>query len=494
MKIINLYAFQSQSVEALRANIRVGINNQILSAATGSGKTVIAVYLLEECYNKGKRAIFVCDRIALINQTSAMLDEYGIPHGVIQAAHWRWRPGELIQVASAMTLERRSWPENTNLIIVDEAHGIRKQVVNRIDRRDTVVIGLTATPFTKGIGKHYDAVVTVTTTNKLITEGYLSPFRIFAASEPDMKGVKVVAGEWQEDETAKRAMPIIGDIVAEYLKHGENKKFIAFGVNVAHCEEMQKQMLAAGVHCELYTYRTGDDERTEMVKEFRKPDSYIRGLISVSALAKGFDVSDVEVIIMARPLRSSLSEHIQIMGRGLRSHPGKTCCTILDHAGNSVRFWNETQDFFENGASTLDDGKRKEKKKKDPKEKKPLKCPKCFSVHAPAPSCPACGFIYPKHSNVEHLAGELKELAGGPAATRDEKQDIYSQLLHVVRERGYAPGWVNHKFRARFGVWPKGLDDIPKPPSAKLMTWLRHEQIKWVKSKQFKEATDAAVR
>src|SRR3990167_10448752 len=111
MKTINLYEFQAQSVEMLRANIRTGIPNQILSAATGSGKTVIAVYLLEECYNKGKRAIFVCDRIALINQTSAMLDEYGIPHGVIQAAHWRWRPGELIQVASAATLERRSRSE-----------------------------------------------------------------------------------------------------------------------------------------------------------------------------------------------------------------------------------------------------------------------------------------------------------------------------------------------------------------------------------------------
>lgn len=494
MKVINLYDFQGESVEALRANIRSGVMNQILSAATGSGKTVIAVYLLEECYNKGKRAIFVCDRIALIDQTSAMLDEYGIPHGVIQAQHWRWRPGELIQVASAATLEKRSWPENTNLIIVDEAHCIRKQVVNRIDRRDCVVIGLTATPFTNGLGKHYDSVVTVTTTNKLIEKNYLSKFRIFAASEPDMKGVKVTAGEWQEDETAKRAMPIIGDIVAEYLKHGENKKFIAFGVNVAHCEEMQRQMLAAGVQCALYTYRTGDDERKEMVKEFRKPDSFIRGLISVAALSKGFDVSDVEVIIMARPLRSSLSEHIQIMGRGLRSHPGKEICTILDHAGNAVRFWNETQDFFENGASTLDDGKRKEKKKPKKKEKKPQKCPKCFAVHPPSPSCPECGYEYPKRSNVEQLAGELRELAGGPAATREDKQEVYSMLLHVVRERGYKEGWASHKFLARFGVWPKGLSDIPRPPSAKLMTWLRHEQIKWVKSRQFREATDAEVR
>ena len=481
---IALYGFQEESVEALRANIRAGVKNQILSAATGSGKTVIAAYLLRECHAKEYRAVFVADRINLIDQTSALLDLYGIPHGVIQAQHWRFKPWERIQVASAATLERRAWPDDLSLIIVDEAHCIRKQVVNRIDRRDVVTIGLTATPFTKGMGKHYDKVVTVTTTNKLIAEGFLSGFRVFAASEPDMTGAKVVAGEWTDDAAAERAMPIIGDCVAEYLKHGENKKFIAFGVNVAHCEEMQRQFMNAGVQCALYTYRTGDEERTEMVREFRKPDGYIRGLISVAALSKGFDVSDVEVIIMARPLKSSLAEHIQILGRGLRSHEGKTICTVLDHAGNCIRFWNEMHDFFENGASELDDGKRREKKKAEKKERKPIKCPKCFAVHAPAPACPVCGFVHPKFSNVIHEAGELKALAKGPAATSDEKQDLYAQLRHIAIERGYKEGWVAHKFKERFGVWPRGLLDIEKPPTLLLMNWVRSQQIRYAKAKR----------
>lgn len=483
MKAISLYDFQRESVEALRQNIRAGIKNQILSAATGSGKTVIATYLLEECHNKSKRAIFVVDRINLIDQTSSMLDEYGVPHGVIQAQHYRWRPWERIHVASAATLEKRSWPQDTDLIIVDEAHCIRKNVTDRIARRDCVVIGLTATPFTKGLGKHYDAIVTVITTNQLIAEKYLSQFRIFAASEPDMTGAKVVAGEWTDEEAASRAMPIIGDCVAEYLKHGEGKKFIAFGVNVAHCEAMQKQFLEAGVQCALYTYRTGDEERTEMVKEFRKPDSYIRGLISVAALSKGFDVSDVEVIIMARPLKSSLAEHIQILGRGLRSHPGKEVCTVLDHAGNTLRFWHEMYDFFENGASTLDDGKRKEKKKPEKREKEPMKCPKCFHIHEPAPTCPSCGFEYPCRSNVEHEAGELIALAGGAAATREDKQSIWSQLRYVVQKRGYKEGWANHKFRERFGVWPRGLEDTEAPPTQALLNWLKSRQIAWARSR-----------
>jgi DNA repair protein RadD len=480
---LSLYGFQTESIEALRANIRAGTMNQILSAATGSGKTVIAAHLLDECFKKGRRGVFVADRVNLIDQTSATLDQYGIPHGVIQADHWRRRPWERIQVASPQTLARRSWPA-VDLIVVDEAHGLHKTVADRIQRRDVVTIGLTATPFTKGLGRYYDAVVTVTTTNKLIADGYLSPFRVFAASEPDMTGVRVDAGEWAEKETAKRAMPIVGDCVAEYLKHGDGKKFIAFGVNVEHCEEMQRQFLAAGVATELYTYRTGDEERARMVAEFRKPDSYIRGLISVGALAKGFDVPDVEVVIMARPLRSSLAEHIQILGRGLRKHPGKTECLVLDHAGNCLRFWDQMQDFFEHGASTLDDGRKKEKKAADQREREPTKCPRCSHVHDRRPACPACGHVYPRRSEVEHQAGELRELSGGPTATPNEKQAFYSQLLYIALQRGYKPGWVSHKYHERFGVWPRAMDEIPAAPTRSTMNWIRSRQIAFAKARE----------
>jgi superfamily II DNA or RNA helicase len=483
MAEINLYDFQNESVESLRENIRRGVKNQILSAATGSGKTIIATHLLKEAHGKGAPSIFVADRINLIDQTSAVLDMYGVPHGVIQSNHWRFKPWEKIQVASAATLERRQWPEGTKLIIVDECHCIRKQVAKRIAKRDCVVIGLTATPFTKGLGKLYDAVVTVTTTNKLIDQGYLSNFKIFAASEPNMAGAKVVAGEWTDEAAAERAMPIIGDCVAEYLKHGQNKKFIAFGVNVAHCEEMQRQMLAAGIQCALYTYQTGDDARTEMVQEFRKPDSYIRGLISVAALSKGFDVPDVEVIIMARPLRSSLAEHIQIMGRGLRAFQGKTHCLILDHAGNCVRFWNAMVDFFENGASTLDDGKHRERQVVQKKERKPVKCPKCSAVHNPRPSCPNCGYQYPRISGVETEAGELIAVSGGAVVSREDKQAIWSQLLFVARERNYKEGWASWKYKEKTGVWPRGLQDIPIEPSPGLLNWLRSRQIAYAKRK-----------
>lgn len=481
---IVLRDYQSQSIDALRDNIRRGVMNQILCAPTGAGKTVMGAYLLQEAYAKGSRAMFVVDRVPLIDQTSETLDHYGIPHGVIQGQHWRWRPWERIQVASAQTLARRKWPD-VDLLIIDEAHTMYTTVRKRLQRRDVVAIGLTATPFTRGLGAYYDDVVSVTTTDKLIEEGRLASYRIYAASEPDMAGAALKGdGEWQDREVERRALPIVGDCVAEYLKHAAGKKFIAFGSTIAHCEEIQRQFMAAGVVCGLYTARTGDTERQGLLEDFSQPDGHMRGLVSVAALAKGFDRPDVECVILARPLRKSLAEHIQMIGRGLRPHPGKEECIILDHAGNTMRFWDAMQDFFANGASELDDGTRRETKVKPKDAPEPRKCPTCAHIHRPAPFCPSCGFEYPRRkSEVEHLAGTLTEV-GGAVAKEEERVDLYAQLLWIARERGYKLGWAAHKYKERVGRFPpRNFVPDPKPASPALKRWVRSRMIAYAKAR-----------
>lgn len=481
---LNLRPYQVDSVEGMRALIRQGVRTMILSVPTGGGKTVIASHLVDECYRKpGKRAVFVADRIALIEQTSETFDKYGIPHGVIQGNHLRFKPWERVQVASAQTLAKRGWPD-ADLIIVDECHAIQATVAARLAGRDTIVIGLSATPMTAGLGKLYDGIVTVVTTNQLIAAGFLVPFRVYAASAPDMSGAKTVAGEWTDKDAAERSMPIIGDCVEEYLRHAAGKKFIAFGCNVEHCEEMQRQFAAAGVVSELYTYRTDDVARTALVEEFRKPDSSVRGLISVSALSKGFDVSDVECIIMARPLKSSLAEHIQILGRGLRIHPGKTECVVLDHSGNSVRFWGPMHKFLEQGVTELDDGVKKKKAVVEPGEKTPVTCPNCKFVHTAMPACPSCGYVYRKKQAVEHVPGalhEVKDAKKAAAPTQQEKREFYAQLNHIALEKGRKPGWVSHKYKERFGAWPEFSDVVVMMPSPEVLKWVKSRDIAFAK-------------
>jgi len=466
----------------------------ILSVPTGGGKTVIAAYLMAECHGKGgKRAVFVADRIALIDQTSETFDRYGIPHGIIQGNNPRCKPWERIQVASAQTIAKRGWPD-ADLIIVDECHAIQATVAERLAGRDTIVIGLTATPMTRGLGKLYDGIVTTITTNELI-EGpvledgtrdnpYLVPFRVYAASAPDMTGAKAVAGEWTDKDAAERSMPIIGDCVTEYLRYGAGKKFIAFGCNVEHCEEMQRQFATAGVVSELYTYRTEDTARTALVEEFRKPDSSVRGLISVSALSKGFDVSDVEVIIMARPLKSSLAEHIQILGRGLRIHPEKTECIVLDHSGNCVRFWGPMHHFLANGVTELDDGAKKERKAVEEGEKKAMTCPNCAHVHDPLPACPSCGHVYKRKQSLKHAPGTLHEVASSAEPTGPTRQDLrefYAQLNQIAIDKGRKPGWVSHKYKEKFGNWPEFKDVVTMQPTDEVLRWVKSREIAFAK-------------
>ena len=431
---IELRDYQVEGWNALRESARQ-YRRTILCAPTGSGKTMLAAHLMKEAQKKGTCSLFVVDRLVLVDQTSDVFDSYHIDHGIIQGGHWRDRKYERVQICSAQTLARRGWPEGVKLVVVDEAHTIQKTTVDYITQNDVTVVGLTATPFSRGLGKIYQNLVNVTTTAQLIDEGFLAPYRIFACAQPDMEGVKVVAGEWEEHETSQRAMKVVGDCVVEYQRHGGGTKFIAAAVDVAHCEELNRQFSLAGIQTATYTYRDSDELRKELVHEFRKRDSYIRGLITVSAATKGFDVPDLGCIIMARPLRKSLSEFIQLFGRGLRPYPGKKECVVLDHSGNCARFWDAWNLFFQQGAVALDDGKQRAKSKPpSADDQHMMECPSCHQLHDPMPCCPGCGHEYPKRLVVKHMAGDLVELVASgnrPLMTAH----VWPQVVAYARSR-----------------------------------------------------------
>lgn len=469
----------------------------LLGDFTVTHNTVVASHLIDEAQRKGRRSAFVVDRLSLIQQTSDTFDRYGIDHGVIQGNHWRFRPHLPVQICSQQTVAKRQWPE-AQLIIIDEAHTVTETVVKRITPRDTVAIGLTATPFTKGLGKHYDAVVNVTTTNRLIEQGFLSNYVIYSCVEPDMEGVNIIAGEFEEGETAKRALKVVGDVVKEYIEKGDNRKFICSAVDVAHVTELQRQFLAAGINVATYTYKDGEDDRADTLQEYRKSDSAIRGLITVTAASKGFDCADIGCVIMARPLAKSLAEHIQFFGRGLRISEGKENCIVLDHSGNSARFWHEWNDFFENGITELDDGKKKEKPK--PKEKDEAdeltKCPQCRALHKPAPACPSCGHEYPRKKAVEHVPGTLKELVATGNVDM-MRRELWPQVCSIVLET--TPDFERAQRRAQAiyheltGTFAKARieNTTPVAPTTELRKKVKANQIRFIKGRQAASAREA---
>jgi DNA repair protein RadD len=486
-QVLELRPYQTGILDLLRQGFAQGHRSQILVAPTGAGKTEMAMFLLKATSAKGNRSAMLLDRVVLCDQTSERLQKYGIDHGVMQSGHWRYRPAERIQVCSAQTIEKRGSFPGLKLLIVDEAHQTRKQTAIFIKNNpDVRVVGLTATPFTKGLGQIYTNIVSSVTTSELVRIGKLAPLRVFVAKEIDMTGAKKVAGEWAQDEVTERGLKITGDIVTEWVKKthevfGGPRKTIVFCAGVAHGADLAQKFAAAGYNFVSLSYRDDQQFKDDAVEEFKKPESSIHGLIATDILTKGFDVSDAMIGISARPFSKSLSSHIQQMGRVMREHPGKDFALWLDHSGNYLRFQEDWEDIYEQGVHELDDGKEKTKKEKTEAEKEAAKCPKCAHVWpSAADTCPCCGYVRERRNAVTAVPGEMEELTGS-GKLQQEKRDWYAQLVYHGEKENYQPGWAKNKFKTKFGSWPNGLRVEPKAPSLEVSRWIKSERIRYMK-------------
>lgn len=401
----------------LRDGFAAGHRSQILVGPTGFGKTECAIALLEATKKKGNKAAMILDRIVLCDQTSQRLEKYKIDHGVLQSGHWRYRPYENIQVCSAQTLEKRGSFPGLSLLVIDECHAKRRQTTDFIKNNPHIkVVGLSATPLTKGLGDIYTNIVNPVTTKELVDDKLLVPLRVFVAKEIDMTGAKKIAGEWSEAEATKRGMQITGDIVSEWIKktheiYGKPVKTIVFCSGVAHGEDLSRKFAEQGYNFISISYKDDGDFKREVIEDFGKPDTDIHGLIATDVLTKGFSVDDVMIGVSARPFSKSLSSHIQQMGRVMRTHPSKSFATWLCHSGNYLRFQEDWEEIYNNGVHELDDAREKAKKEKTDKEKEAAKCPKCGHLWAGgSDTCIHCGYTREKRSMVESVPGEMEEL------------------------------------------------------------------------------------
>jgi superfamily II DNA or RNA helicase len=487
--MLKLRPHQAEVVDKLAQGFQDGHRCQLLYAPTGFGKTEVAMAVMVEEAKKLKNVAMVLDRIVLVNQTSTRLGAYLINHGVMQADHWRYRPYEKIQVCSAQTLESRDNFPDVSMLIIDECHVQRKQIIQFIkDRPDMKVIGLTATPFTNGLGDVYTNVVGAKPTGDLIEEKWLTPLKIFIAKEIDMTGADKVAGEWSQDETTKRGMQITGDIVQEWINKtnevfGGPRKTVVFCSGVEHGRDLVRQFNAAGYNFVSISYKEEDEYKAAIIEDFSRPDTLINGLVATDILTRGFDVSDVMIGVSARPFSKSFSSHVQQMGRVMRPYEGKAFGLWLDHSGNYLRFRKEWDKLFDEGVTELENGSEVAKKEPTDQEKKEAKCPACGALWVwPDRTCGECSYEKPI-KQILNVPGELTELETTKREALSENQNFYSELLYYAKMRGYKEGWAAHKYKEKYGVYPKGLHTKPQATSSKTANWIKSKNIAWAKAK-----------
>ena len=493
-KTLELRPFQATSIDACREAMRQGHWRIILCAPTGSGKTEMAIYLIQEAMEKNSRVVFVADRITLVDQTSQRLWDYGIPHGVAQSANTRGRH-ERIQVASAQTIEKRDYWNNLDLLIIDEAHVQRKAILEFAREWGGPVIGLTATPLTDGLAETYTHVVNATTTDDLLAQGWLAPLRIYTATEIDMRGAKKKAGEWTASEVRQRSQRIIGDIVTEWarmthLHFGGPVKTLLFSADVAHGQELCQAFQLAGHDFRQSTYRDSDEASRRLVEGFRRGD--FTGLVSVEKFVKGFDVPDVLCMVGARPYSNALASVVQQLGRGMRTAPGKDYCLYLDHAGNMAGWYEEVCEIWENGVDRLPDSTKKSISRREGHEREDVVCPGCGFVTPPGfTNCPYCGASRRgRRTQAETVAGRMEELTRpGSREWQKDQRWTWEQLCLIAQVRKGEDSTAAHKFalaqyKTMYKEWPpRSWDFEPATgePDNRVVNKVKQQIIAWSK-------------
>jgi len=485
---------QTAILDKLRSGFAVGHRAQALYGPCGFGKTEVAIAMMKAAADKGTRCAMVVDRRILCTQTSARLWKYGIDHGVMMAGSDRWRPEQKIQICTAQTLEKRDGFPAINLLIVDEAHCVRESTAEFIKNHPHIkVVGLSGSPFTKGMGAIYSNVESAVTIEQLVDKKWLISPRVFIAKQIDMTGAKKIAGEWSATETSTRGIQITGDVVAEWVAKtheifGRPRKTIVFCAGVAHGEDLSRKFAEAGYNFVSISYKDDDEYKQQALEEFNKPDTAIHGIIATDILTKGFDQSDVMIGVSARPFSKSFSSHVQQIGRVMRPHEGKDQAIWLCHSGNYLRFRDQWDDLCANGVSELDDGAEKAKPEPTDKEKEAAKCPCCHALWpGNSDTCTHCGHVRIRKNQVTDVAGSMEEL-GKSAAKKDKysaeyKTSFYAQLLGYAQEKGHKPGSAYHRYIEKFGCGPSMKKPEPEYPSNEVVRWITSQNIRKAKAR-----------
>src|ERR1700761_2191207 len=332
----HLRPYQIEAQQAILEHRARGVRTHLVSLATGLGKSVVIATLPKLLsLRPGDVTVVVAHRDELIEQ---LVDKFQVenPEAVIGVEKAERRASEAcnIVVATVQTLAEKRLDEfvarfrrRISLFIIDEAHHAAapsyRAIVDAIlsQRPEAMVLGFTATP-NRGDGVRlidvFEKIVYSMDARKAIDSGYLVPVKSYAvATATNLDDVASRGGDFVIGQLAAavNTMDRNARIVSAYKQHTPGMKALVFTASVEHARDVAEEFVAKDVKAEWASGETPKEERERIVRDFRNGDLDV--LVNCGLYLEGFDVPSVQVILNARPTKST-TLYTQITGRALR--------------------------------------------------------------------------------------------------------------------------------------------------------------------------------
>lgn len=438
--------YQQRSIDQLYAWFRDNPSgNPCLVLPTGSGKSHIVAALCKDALQNWPetRVLMLASQKELLEQNAEKMRLHwpGAPIGIYSASVGKRQLGEPITFAGIQSVAKRAQQlGHVDIIIIDECHlvshkdeGSYRRLIAELTTINPHlrVIGLTATPYRLGHGlitdkpAIFDALVEPVTIEELIFKGHLSVLRSkVTAVELSADGVHKRGGDYIESElqaavnTDPQNRAVVDEVIA---RAGERKSWLFFCAGVQHAQSIRDVLRSRGITAECVTGDTPKAERARILEDFKA--RRITALTNAQVLTTGFDAPGIDLIAM---LRATMSPglYIQMSGRGLRIHPEKTDCLVLDFAGVVATHGPIIAVEPPNKAG------------KGPPPMKP--CPQCQELMPLSTMvCPCCQFAFPPPEK-EKKTLQLRDDDIMGLADRELHVTSWSWRVHTSKTSGKA--------------------------------------------------------
>jgi superfamily II DNA or RNA helicase/HKD family nuclease len=356
------HPFQERILEALERERSAHDRwRNLVIAATGTGKTVVAAFDFKRFYlqrQRQARLLFLAHRQEILQQAQATFRNilHDQNFGELQVGPYEATRLEHLFCSVGMLSSRRLWEQVGSgfydYIVVDEAHhGTASSYRPIFDYfAPQILLGLTATPermdgdnVAADFGNRFAAEIRLP---EALEEKLLCPFHYFGIADPIAingdqfwRNGKYDAAALEnvyvlDQSRARQRVEAIITALHRYEPDVTTLKGIGFCVTIRHAEYMAAQFNQGGIPSAPFVSGIDTEQSAELLGKLRNGE--LTFLFTVDKLSEGVDVPEINTVLFLRPTES-LTVFLQQLGRGLRHAPEKDCLTVLDFVGQAHR-------------------------------------------------------------------------------------------------------------------------------------------------------------